>query len=51
MTKLSQGKNSDFQDRISIQRSGKWKWFSIEILKMWAFGGLNENKKPVRSSK
>jgi hypothetical protein len=27
MTILSQGKNSDFQYRISKQRSGKWKWF------------------------
>jgi hypothetical protein len=27
MTILSQGKNSDFHDRISKQVSGKWKWF------------------------
>jgi hypothetical protein len=25
--------------------------FFFEISKMWAFGGLNENEKPIRSSK
>jgi len=25
--------------------------FSIEMLKMWAFGGLNVNEKPVNCSK
>lgn len=42
---------SDIQDRISKQRSGKWKWFFNRNLKMWAFGGLSVKEKPVRSTK
>jgi hypothetical protein len=37
----------DFQNKEAVNGNG----FSIEILKMWAFGGLNANEKPVRSSK
>jgi hypothetical protein len=36
-----------FQNKVALNRNG----FLIDILKMWAFGGLNENEKPVRSSK
>jgi hypothetical protein len=39
--------NIEFQNKEAVIGNG----FSIEILKMWAFGGLNENEKPVRSSK